>query len=94
MTALGIVLHDLFMRQHGKASAFRPDELILAAARVLLSVVQVPLAKTAQGKILTQQGVEGEVDVSNKTISDKDDGVEAFKDHANLGRRVPAVIAS
>ena len=76
------------------ARAFRPAELVVALARVPLAFVELPLLETARGHVLSEQHVEGGVDWLEGVVADEDDGVEAFEDHADFRRRVPAVVAA
>ena len=76
------------------ARAFGLGELIVALARVPLAFVELPLLETARGQVLSEQHVEGGIKWLQGVIADKDDGVEAFEDHADFRGRVPAVVAA
>ena len=94
MTTLGIILSNLVITHDGELGAFGFDELVLAAAGVPFRLVHVPLAKATESDILTQQGIEGRVDVTRQIVTDEDDGVETIKDHTDLCGRVPTVLAA
>ena len=76
------------------ARALGLGELVVAFARVPLAVVELPLLETARGHVLSEQHVEGGVEWLEGVIADEHDGVEAFEDHADFRRRVPAVVAA
>ena len=76
------------------ARALGLGELVVALARVPLAFVELPLLETARGHVLSEQHVEGGVDWPEGVVADKNDGVEAFEDHADFCGRVPAVVAA
>ena len=76
------------------AHALGLGELAVALAGVPLAFVELPLLETARGQVLSEQHVEGGVDWLEGVVADEDDGVEAFEDHADFRRRVPAVVAA
>ena len=76
------------------ARALQLAELVVALARVTLALVELPLLEAARGHVLSEQHVDGGVDWLEGVVADEDDGVEAFEDHADFRRRVPAVVAA
>ena len=88
-----LLLYRLTVHDH-VARAFRLGELVVALASVTLAVVELPLFETARGHVLSEQHVEGGVDWLEGVIADENDGIEAFEDHADFCRRVPAVVAA
>lgn len=69
-------------------------ELVVALASVTLALVELPLLETTDSDVLTEQHVKGGVDMLEGVIANEDDSIKAFKDHADLCRRVPAVVAA
>ena len=66
------------------APAFWLGELVVAYASIALVFAQLPLLETTSSHVLSQQHVEGGVDLLEGNIPNKHDGIKAFKDHANL----------
>lgn len=69
-------------------------ELVVAPASVTLALVELPLLETTDSDVLSQQHIKGGVDMLEGVIANEDNSIKAFKDHADLCRRVPAVVAA
>ena len=78
LLSYGLALHDHMAR------AFWLGELIVATARVTLTFVQLPLFETTHSQVLSEQHVEGRVDLLERVITNENNCIKAFKDHANL----------
>ena len=71
-----------------------PGELVLAFAHLEVFVGHLPLLHSSESKILPEQNVEPCVDGLNCFVSDEDNTIEAFEDHAYLSYVVPAIVAA
>ena len=76
------------------ARAFRLSELVVATACLALTFVQLPLLETTYGHVLSEQHVESGIDLLERVIANEDNCIKAFKNHADLWSRVPAVVTA
>lgn len=89
-----IVLSDVLAVSHSIFDALLPCNLVVASATFTFIVLHVPLLEAAQGDIRSKQHVESCICVFDHVVTDENDGVETFQDHAYFGSSVPAVMAA
>lgn len=77
-------LPSSFTRHNHVAQALWLVELVVALAGVTLALVELPLLETTDSDILSEQHVEGGVDMLEGVIANEDESIKAFKDHADL----------
>jgi hypothetical protein len=80
------VLLDFVSILDGISETIRVEELVVTFAILPILIYHDPLLKATKSEILTEQYVESGVDGLSDFVSDEDNGVEAFKDHAYLWR--------
>ena len=90
---VAIFSHGLAVHNH-MAPALGVGELIAALAGDTLTFVELPLLETTHDHVLSEQNVEGGVDLLQGVITDENQCVEAFQNHANLRSRIPAVMTA
>ncbi len=84
MPTVPIMVPHCLIIQDGVLGAFRLDELVLTSASRPLALLHLPLLQAAQGNVFPYEHVEGGVDVLQRIIPDKNDGIKALQDHTNL----------
>ena len=75
-------------------SATPPDDLVVTSAVDSVRLRHSPLLEAAYGDILTEQHIKGSVDILKHAVADEYNRIEAVKNHAYLGGRVPAVMTA
>ncbi len=77
MSAVSIVLDHLFAARDDVFGAVGLDELVVTSAAAAFAPAHLPLLQAAQRDVLTEEDVEGRVDVLEQVVSDEDDAVES-----------------
>jgi len=79
------VLLDFIPTLDGISQTILVEKLVVTLAVHAILICHDPLLKPAQTQILPQQDIESSIDGLSDFVSNEDDSVEAFKDHANFG---------
>jgi hypothetical protein len=85
---------NLFARVHQILDAAAFGELILTLAHLKFFIGHLPLLHSPKAEILSEENVEAGIYTLKSLISDKDNTIETFQNHADLGDVVPAVRAA
>ena len=68
--------------------------LIVTTAFNPLTFIHLPLLKASHCDILPEKHIESSIDVLEQVISNEDNRIKSFKDHADFQSWVPAIMAS
>jgi hypothetical protein len=85
ITVYFVLLHFVSVLD-GISETIHVEELVVTFAILSILIYHDPLLKATKSEILAEQYVESGVDGLSDFVSDEDNGVEAFKDHAYLWR--------
>ena len=83
-----VTVHDNMTR------ALWPRQLTITPARNSFAFAKLPLLEATQGDIFFEKHAERSVHMLEHVIAYENDCIEAFKNHADLWRRVPSIVAT
>lgn len=93
MATSSIVIYDFLTVKYRIFGALLLYQLVVTSTHRSLALLHLPLFKTAHADVLSKEHVESGIDVLKHTVANKDDSIEAVKNHANLSTGVPTIMA-
>ena len=89
-----VIVHDILTIHHNMLCTFWPHVLIVTSTIHPLITFHPPLLESTHCYILAQQHIKRCVDLSEHPITDENDVIETFKDHADFCSGVPSIVTT
>ncbi len=93
MPASAIVVNHVLTRSDDKLGAASVGELAVTSANVPFAFLHLPLLKPSHRNVFAEEHIERGIDMLKHVVTNEHDGIKTFENHADLGRRVPSVVA-
>lgn len=94
MSASSVVVNHVLTRSDDILGAASVGQLAVTPADVAFAFLHLPLLKTPHCNVFAYEHIESGIDMLKHVITNKDNGIKALKNHADLRSRVPAIMAS